>query len=762
MRHPLTLKLLAVAGIVCMAASAVVADGMIVPVAPELRVRGSWAVKHHNVDVRVRDQVAKVTIDQAFVNTGRREIEVEYLFPIPPDAAIKSMTMVVDGKELTGKLLDADKARKIYNDIVRRKKDPALLEYVGYGLFKTSAFPLAPGKPVKVVINYTQVCPRDSDTVEVWYPLNTEKFSAKPLEEVRVTVDVRSKTDIGPVYSPTHDLTVKRDPKDPTHVTAEYSDKNVLPTFDFQMYYTTSSEKVGATLLTHQPVKAEDGYFMLLVSPNPRHTARKAVPKDVVIVLDRSGSMGGDKIRQALEAVRFVLNNLNEEDRFNVVAYSDTVEPFFDELQPVNDKTLKEARSRLDAIDAEGGTYIWGALQDALKMVPDRKKGGDGDRPAYVLFLTDGKPTVGDGGKKEEKVIINDAVKANKDKHARIFAFGVGYGVNVRLLDKLVMKNHGRSDYVKPKEDIEAKISSLYRKIRNPVMTDLAVEIEGIEIRKTYPRQLGDLFEGDQLVVVGRYSHDADWVTASEAKLVQRDLVVRGRFQGKKETFEYNVTVNPPGHDSRYEFVEQLWALRRIAYLLDEIALGGEEQELVDEVIRLSKEYGIMTPYTSFLADEEVDLADAGAMRDEFSKRGAAADLARPTGGQGQLQATNRQVMRESVSVGKAMNSSTKGAKITGNTSVEAYEDGEAETVANVRNVSGQAMYRRGKVWVTPETADVDLEKDADEIETIERFSKEYFNLAESNTAAQNRLLATQQTDEQLLVKLRGQVYLIK
>ncbi len=173
-------------------ADVALADGMIVPVRPEHRVRGEWAVKYHHVDITVRDQVASVTIDQEFVNTGSAAIEVEYLFPVPPDAAIDSMTLSVDGKEFAAKLLKADEARKIYEDIVRRKKDPALLEYVGFGLYKTSAFPLEPGKPAKVIVHYTSVCKKDRDLVEVWYPLNTEKFSAKAIEDVKVTVDIKT------------------------------------------------------------------------------------------------------------------------------------------------------------------------------------------------------------------------------------------------------------------------------------------------------------------------------------------------------------------------------------------------------------------------------------------------------------------------------------------------------------------------------------------------------------------------------------------
>ncbi|HUW30709.1 MAG TPA: VIT domain-containing protein, partial [Planctomycetota bacterium] len=185
------LRIFVLAAFVCVV-SVAMADGMIVPVQPDTMIRGSWAVKYHHVNMIVRDQVAAVTIDQEFLNTGGGMLEVEYLFPVPPGAAIDAMTLVVNGEEFKAKLLPAEEARRIYEGIVRSKKDPALLEYVGFGLYRTKAFPLEPGKPAKVLIHYNHVCPRNVDLVEVMYPLNTEKFSAKPIEDVSVTIDIKA------------------------------------------------------------------------------------------------------------------------------------------------------------------------------------------------------------------------------------------------------------------------------------------------------------------------------------------------------------------------------------------------------------------------------------------------------------------------------------------------------------------------------------------------------------------------------------------
>jgi len=729
---------LAIVSVMLLAVGPVLADGMIVPVRPSIRVRGRWAVNYHHVRMTVRDQVASVTIDQEFVNTGPGMIEVEYLFPVPPGAAIDAMTLVVNGKELVARLLKADEARKVYEDIVRRKKDPALLEYAGFGLYRTKAFPLEPGKPAKVIVHYNYVCKKDRNLVEVWYPLNTEKFSARPIGDVKVVVDVKSKSDITSVYSPTHDLSVKR--KGPRRVIATYHAKNVLPSTDMQVFYRAADEDIGATLLTYKPRPDRDGYFMMLASPNPRTAKARIMPKDIILVFDHSGSMSGEKIDQARAAVSFVLKRLNDEDRFNVVAYNDLVEPFFDGVVPADDKHLADAQDRLDRIDAGGGTAIDAALTTALKLACT-----DDSRPTYLIFMTDGLATV---GKTDEKSILADTKAANT-AGVRLFAFGVGYNVNIRLLDKLVEQNHGRSGYVKPKENIESKISSLYAKIQNPVMTDLEVSVTGAELRNTYPREVGDMFDGDQIVLVGRYAGSGSGT-----------LVIKGTYGGKRRSFTYPVEIGNDA-DSRYAFVEKLWAIRRVGYLMDQIQLHGESKEIVDELVAISEKYGIMTPYTSFLADESVSLSDRASLRRVAGKQSRALSMD-IKGGRGQRAAKARLMLKGAVTAVPAGQSAGGGIMLYGNTNETSYEAGKAERIVNVRQIGNQAVYRRGKIWFASNATKIDPVKDAAGMRTIERFSDEYFALVDKNTVEENRLLASQQPGEELIIKLRGQVYRIK
>ncbi|MBU1638077.1 VWA domain-containing protein, partial [bacterium] len=468
-----------------------------IPILPDEPMRGNWSISSRDVSVVVRDQVASTSVTDELINHGKRMIEVEYLFPIPPGAAVDQMTLLVNGQELSAILLNADEARKTYNDIVRRKKDPALLEYADYGLLKSSAFPLEPNKPAKIIVHYDYVCGRDGNLTEIIYPLSTGKYSSRPLETLKFKADIESAADIVSIYSPTHD--VKLDRKDSKRVVVTYEAEQARPKDDLVVFYSEESQDIGATLLTYWPERTKDGYYMMLVSPNPRTVSTAVSEKDIVIVMDKSGSMSGEKIEQAREAARFVISNLNDKDRFNLIYYDDHVETVFETLREVSEQNIEIAMDRIDRMGAGGSTNIHAALETAVGQCADAQKSASKTptavRPAIILFLTDGLPTT--GNTRETDILSNTKLK--NAAQARIFSFGVGYDVNIRLLDNLADENKGRSSYVQPAEDIEAKVSSLYNKIKNPVMTDVAVEIEAFKLANRCPVETGDLFEGDQL-----------------------------------------------------------------------------------------------------------------------------------------------------------------------------------------------------------------------------------------------------------------------
>ena len=560
--------------IVLASAALVGADGLLIPEPPFQPL----CIKYHRVRVEVEDQAAQTEIDQVFLNDQEWDMEGTYIFPLPVGASFSAFSMHVDGEPLTAEILDAQEAREIYEEIVRQRIDPALLEYVGQGAYRARVFPIPAKGEKRIELAYDEVLVQDAGIVRYVYPLNTEKFSPEPLEDVSVQVEIRSSTPIKAVYSPSHEIVVER--HDDYYVTAIYADEGVTPTEDFVLYYTVSPDEVGIDMLTYLSGEDEDGFYMLLAAPEIESADEDVIPKRMIMVFDRSGSMAGDMIEQARAALKFAVENLDTDDEFNIVDYSTSVSSFADEPVAASAEIRAEALAVIDDIEAIGGTHIHGALMDGLGMMR-----GD-ERAEMLVFLTDGKPTI---GVTEVEEIVSDVSGANA-QGARVFVFGVGNEVNTHLLDRLAADNGGTSFYVKPGEDIEVAVSSFYMKVSSPVLADLELEITGAQAGDFYPQSLPDLFRGAQVVQLGRLDG-------------QGEIQVRlsGQVLGETRTFERTVDTADGGPD----FLPRLWATRKVGFLLDQIRLHGEEQELVDEIVALSKRFGIITPYTSFLIVED-------------------------------------------------------------------------------------------------------------------------------------------------------------
>ncbi len=565
------------------------ADGIIIPDPIKPIPHPELAIKYHHVNVSIDDQYAETRIDQVFLNEYSYDLEGTYIFPLPEDASISKFSMYVDGEELRGEVMEKDKARQIYEDIVRRMKDPALLEYIDRDTFKARVYPIPANGEKRVGLEYSEVIGCDSGVCKYVYPLEVEKFSSKPLETVVIRVKLESNKPINSVYSPTHDISVTR--IDDFNVEVTYEEENVWPDKDFVLYYTVSEEDFGVNLLTYRE-GGEDGFFMLMLSPKYEIGEGEVIAKDVVLVLDSSGSMSGEKIEQARDALRFCVNNLNEEDRFNIITFSDSVDKFSDGLADAGSSNKGDALDFVSDIKAIGGTNINDALKESLVLL------GGNKRPALIIFLTDGKPTV---GVTEVEKILDNVGDANTGD-VRVFVFGVGYDVNTHLLDKLSARNRGVSEYVEPEEDIEVKVSGFYAKVSNPVLSDVMLMFDGVRVGELYPKELPDLFKGSQLILLGRYEDGGD-------------AVIRLKGNVGDESREYVYELGFPSRNPGNDFIPRLWATRKIGYLLDQIRLSGrEDRELVDSIINLSVEYGIMTPYTSFLVDLDTDLTRPAAM----------------------------------------------------------------------------------------------------------------------------------------------------
>ncbi len=569
------------------AAAPLRADGFIIPDRRPGEPAPPLSVKYHRVKVEIDGQVARTSVDQVFLNPGGRDIEGTYIFPVPEGASVSGFAMFVGDRRIEGEILSSAEARRTYEDIVRRMKDPGLLEYLGRDLFRARVYPIPARGEKRVQISYTEVLKAEGGLVRYLYPLATERFSRDPLEDVGVTVRVSSPVPVVNIYSPSHRVSVRRE--GPGTAVAGYEARDVRPDKDLLLYYSLSPDDVGLSFLGEDG--PDGGYFLFLASPRFAAAGERVAAKDVILVLDSSGSMSGTKMRQAKEAARFILGHLGREDAFTLVDFDDGVTPFTDALVPATPEHVGRALAFVEAIEDTGGTNINDALLTALA----RTRGGG--RPGYVLFLTDGLPT---SGTTDTADILANAAKADVHR-SRIFVFGVGHDVNTRLLDGLATGHRGTSVYVGEDEDLERALSGFYEKIASPVLSDLAVEFRGVETSRVYPKVLPDLFKGSQLVLVGRATGRGP-VTA----------VLTGRTGGQARRFVLEGA--RMGSGGRLSFLPRLWATRRIGDLLEEVRLRGSEPELVAEIERLGLKYGIVTPYTSFLVTEREALAlDAAA-----------------------------------------------------------------------------------------------------------------------------------------------------
>jgi len=699
------------------------------PPRPPVPPPSSYRIKQLELNATLSDQVARVQVSQTFVNTGPRTMEVCFLFPIPHDSAIDRLTLLVDGKEFDGKLLSREEARRIYEGYIRRNRDPALLEWMGSGMFKTSVFPVPPGAERTVTLRYSQVCRRMGGLTELLLPLSTAKYTSKPVEKMIIRVSLKSDVPIKNIYSPSHALEIKR--AGPRQATVQSIQNNVIPGSDFRLMYDVGDEAVTASLVSYRPIENKDGYFILLVSPEIQSMVDRSIRKNVVFVVDRSGSMSGKKIEQAKGALRFVLNNLNKGDLFNIVAYDTEIESFQPEMQRYGDSTRKQALGFVAGIHAGGSTNIDGALTVALDMLKDDQN------PSYVIFLTDGLPTA---GQTNANAIVANATKHNAVR-ARIFNFGVGYDVNSRLLDKLARECFGQSQYVRPDEDIEEQVSRLYQRIGAPAMTDIAIhyDIDGLAVEKgavtnrVYPKDAYDLFAGDQLVLVGRYKHSG-----------AVKLTVAGRVGGEKEKFHFKGTLVKHSADSSRGYVERLWAMRRIGEIIDKIDLEGRNEELVDELIALSKRHGILTPYTSFLADDTGGPVEEARFR-ELTNEALDQLSSAPGGRSGVVQRAAKAALQR----GSAAGFGSGAARV-----LDLASEREV-TLQNVQNVRTKTFFKRDGTW---EDSTI-TEKQKKELIEIKRYSDEYFRLARDLGTDASRYLAL---EGNLMVVLKGQAYQVK
>jgi len=754
------------------------------PVLPNPPV-SSYTISELAVHASIRNQLAETQVTQTFRNTGSRQIEARFVFPLPYEGAVDQVTFLIDGQEFAGKLLPADEARRIYQGYLERNQDPALVQWLGTGMFQTSVFPIPVGATRTVTLRYSQLLRRNDSLTDYHFPLSTARYTSLPLEKLSIRVSLSESEEIKNIYSPTHELDIKRDDARNVVVTGQWT--NTIPHTDLRLLYDVAAGPMTTSVLSTWPQDDEQGYFVLLARPTFDLQSVPPQKKNLLFVVDQSGSMSGEKMKQAREAAKFVLNNLLPEDNFNIISYHSTVQLLSPEMLVFNDQTRSQAIGFINVIQPGGMTNIGEALTKAFTLLPDNRL------PSYVVFLTDGLPTVGE---KNEMKIAASSRSLNQAK-ARVISFGVGFDVNSRLLDRLSRDHRGQSEYVLPNEDLEAAVARLYSKISTPVVTNMKLVFEseqydleqGPMVDRLYPRDHSELYAGNQLVLIGRYRHGG-----------QTQVRVTGRIGDQEQEFVFDVNLAGRGENSSFPLVSKLWAMRRIGELIDEIDLEGINNELVDELTALSVKHGIVTPFTAYLADESsVPLADANRRRALTVQGLQSLDQVSGESGvsgrsfkQANMQADNlmglesrnrMQSGRGSSSFGNSLapggqnlppvrtptgpaGSATPAAG-SGTGSGTSGRDSDPQRAGQLsptalRVVGSRTLYKRGNLLIADNAIDVDLDGPQEHWQVVKRFSPEWQALVAENSQPENQLLAEQAADEELIVRLRNVVYRIQ
>ena len=558
----------------------------------------SPAVFRQSSDVRVElvDRVLRYEITETFVNRGSRVGEADFMFPLPKGAAFQDLKLEINGEMVAGETMNANQARQIYEEIVRRQRDPALLEWMGYGLLRARIFPIAPGEQKRVVVRFQTVAQREGDALRIDYfrGARTSQRETNQQPEGRMSFVLTYPNDpmYGRAYSPTHSI------DEGDYATDGYYGDRTVDDRSFASINRGSTRRVAIrdargevtllipirrsaaaaiSLLANAPGN-DDGFALITLSPPA--VQPRAVPRDLTFVIDVSGSMSGEKIEQARAAGKQVLRSLSTMDRFRLIDFSSDVRTFRDNFSVATRDNIRAAERYLDDLDAQGSTNISGALDEALSSPVQS------GRLPIILFLTDGQPTVGE---RDASVIASSVARERGSR--RVFTFGVGADLNVSLIEQLALEGRGTATFVRPDESVERAVGIVASRLTSPLVTDVRIRAEGVRLRKMHPSGAVDIFAGEDLVILARYDGSGN-------------AVVRFDGQTTNGPVSWATRVFFPDRSRENPFVARLWATQRIGYLSAEKRKHGGSREVDDEIRELGERYGIPTEFSSYLVVE--------------------------------------------------------------------------------------------------------------------------------------------------------------
>ncbi len=696
------------------------------PDGPPPNLPRALPIKSIKIDTKISSQVATTHVEQVFRNDSNFTLEGTYLFPIPESASVAEFAIWDGDRRLVGEVRTREEARRIYDEIVRRQRDPGLLEYAGKDLFQASIFPIPPHSDKKLEITYTQVVHAEGGTVSYRYPLGTGRQLTQ-IGSVAGRVEVESREPLRNVYSPTHVIDVKRSSDRRSVVSFESASGKEAQ--DFQLFYTISKEDFGLTLLTNREA-GKNGYFLLMISPKDDWSEQEYSAKDVVFVVDTSGSMAEEgKMEKARAALLYGVRILRPQDRFNIISFAGEEHLMEVGMIAADERGRARGEAFVKSLKPVGGTNINQSLLAALRQFIDSER----ERPKMLVFMTDGLPTVDETNVNR---IVDNVHKAIKPG-VRLFTFGVGYDVNTTLLDKLAAENGGVADYVEPKEDLEVKVSNFFSKVNYPVLTDVQLDMGGAQTDLIYPRAIPDVFRGSQVTMIGRYSN------ADDLKSVQ--LKLTGRSGGTTRTYTYSNLSFPLRTDAN-EYLPRLWATRRVGWLMEQVRSNGEQKELRDEIVDLGTRYGIVTPYTSYLALENAVTVTSSGQPIAVDSVNAGRTFGNLSPGIAPSASPAPKMRAMSTGAGAVQQSKAARAQ----QEVARLKDDDTRTDA-VRRVEGKTFYLMNGVWT-----DSEFKANSGLPETTLTFgSDEYFELLKRNP----KLGSYFSLAERVIVVFEGRVY---
>jgi Ca-activated chloride channel homolog len=688
-------------------------------------------------EVRILQQVATTTMDVALTNPSGQQQEAEMLVPVPDGAVVRAFTFAGSASEPTARLLPKGEAKMLYRSIVSKLKDPALLEFSGYNLVRSSVFPVPAQGKQRVRLVYEHILTADGNRVDYVLP-RSESFAASETPW-KISVRVNSRSPISAVFSPSHQIGVER-PAAQQAVVKVAGDTKVEPG-PFRLSYLVEGNGLTASLLAYPDERIGGGYFLLLagVPTSTREAQAKTIKREITLVIDRSGSMQGEKIEQARAAALQVVEGLNTGEAFNIIDYSDSINKFSQRPVIKTDATIRQARAYIKRLKAEGGTNIHDALVEALNQSPTP------ETLPLMLFLTDGLPTVGE----RRESAIRTAVLAHNKHNRRIFSFGVGFDVNAPLLTSIANSTRATASFVFPNENVESKVAQVFNRLSGPVlaeprlaMLDSNGSVSTRAVRELLPAELNDVFEGDQIVLLGQYQGDDPL-----------HFRINGNYLGAPKTFDFKFDLKKA--TTRNAFVPRLWASRKIARMIESISEAGADnaqisrsinsaalasnarslsssvhpvsaaiagsgldpklKELVDEIVRLSTEFGVLTEYTAFLATDGTDFSQRDALNQKAREELVNSAQNTRSGMGGVTQAVNNSMQMTQTNANRSNSFLTQNM--------------QRVEITNVQQITDRTFFRRNNRWV--DSSALETEKTRQPDQTIEFGSPEFYKLVD-------------------------------